>query len=108
MSNNQQYVAPPIVNRSSANSDVTKPHPYREAQRCPHGHHRSACTICLVDAARAQRDWMADVLVSRWHDGHADLGTPLHEWMEWTEEQYARWLENPANFPDPPAEEATR
>jgi hypothetical protein len=64
--------------------------------------------IAELEAAHAkainQRDWMLDILIDRWHDDTTDT-RELHEYLEWTKAQYANWVQDPMDFPDPPRED---
>lgn len=68
-----------------------------------------AARIAELEAAHAravaERDWMVDVLVERWHEtaGQIDNGKELHDWMEFTDEQYGRWAMDPMDFPPVPS-----
>lgn len=40
-----------------------------------------------------------DDRIDAWHDGDGDEDQPLHEYLGWTREQYAAWVER-GEFPD--------
>lgn len=53
--------------------------------------------------AIAERDWMVDVLIDHWHEMPASIAHDgLPSWLEFTQEQYARWAQDPMDFPPVP------
>lgn len=43
-----------------------------------------------------EADRLMEILVKRWHERPAEASIPLHEWLEMSEEEYAKWVEQRA------------
>lgn len=72
-----------------------------ERDRIPH----TCRTIDLmkrIEQLEAQRDWMVDVHIERWHSHRYPPGLELHEWLEWSWDQYGSWLMDRSDFPPVP------